>query len=98
MHAESVEEIKKHVRGYWMIFTTLAALTVLTVAVSSVHLPVHVAIIVALIIASVKGSLVALYFMHLVSEEKIIYWVLALTVVFFVVLMLLPSFTSAFTP
>lgn len=95
MHTESVEEVRKHVRGYWLIFTTLAALTVLTVAVSYVHLPVHLAVIVALIIASVKGSLVALYFMHLVSEEKIIYWVLALTMVFFVILMLIPTFTSA---
>ena len=43
-----------------------------------------------MVIASIKGSLVACYFMHLISEKKIIYWVLALTVVFFVVLMLVP--------
>ena len=46
--------------------------------------------IVALIIASFKGSLVAAIFMHLTHERKAIYWVLILTVVFFIVLMLIP--------
>ena len=36
----------------------------------------------------------AVYFMHLVSEKQIIYWILILTVVFFVVLMLLPVLTD----
>ena len=40
------------------------------------------------------GSLVAGYFMHLVSEKKLIYAVLALTAFFFVALMALPSFTT----
>jgi hypothetical protein len=32
--------------------------------------------------------------MHLISERKLIFWVLALTVVFFVFLVLLPVLTS----
>jgi maltodextrin utilization protein YvdJ len=32
--------------------------------------------------------------MHLISEKKLIYWVLALTVVFFFTLLLLPVLTS----
>jgi len=48
---------------------------------------------VALLIATIKGSLVACYFMHLISEKKLIYWVMALTVAFFVVLLLVPVFT-----
>ena len=32
-------------------------------------------------IATVKGALVAGYFMHLISERKLIYWVLGFTVV-----------------
>ncbi|MSS73033.1 MAG: hypothetical protein EXS64_16295 [Candidatus Latescibacteria bacterium] len=96
MNTGSAEEIRKHVRVYMIVFAALAVLTVVTVGVSYIHLPVHTAIIVALIIASVKGSLVAAYFMHLISEEKIIYWVLVLTALFFVVLMLLPTFTSSF--
>ena len=70
-------------------------LTLITVAVSYLHLPVHQAIAVALIIASVKGSLVACYFMHLISEKKLILWVLVLTVAFFIVLLLVPVFTVA---
>ncbi len=94
MNTASAEEVRKHVRVYLMVFAALAVLTAVTVMVSYFHLPVHTAVIVALIIASVKGSLVAGYFMHLISEEKIIYWVLGLTGAFFIVLMLLPTFTS----
>ena len=53
------------------------------------------AVAVALFIATVKGALVAGYFMHLVSEKKLIYAVLALTVVFFVVLLALPVVTHS---
>ena len=35
------------------------------------------------------------YFMHLISERKLIFWVLVLTVVFFFVLLLLPMLTVA---
>jgi caa(3)-type oxidase subunit IV len=51
------------------------------------------AIAVALFIATIKGALVACYFMHLISEKKLIYAVLAITVFKFVVLMILPVFT-----
>jgi cytochrome c oxidase subunit 4 len=87
-------DIDRHVRTYIVVFAALAALTVVTVAVYYVHLPVPAAIAVALVIATVKGSLVACYFMHLISERKLIYFVLALTVVFFFFLLLLPVVTS----
>lgn len=93
--AESAEEIRKHVRVYILVFAALAVLTVVTVAVSYLHIEsVAVTVLIALFIASIKGGLVAGYFMHLVSEKQIIYWVLAVTVAFFVLLMLLPSFTE----
>ncbi|MDE3256285.1 MAG: cytochrome C oxidase subunit IV family protein [Gemmatimonadota bacterium] len=93
--AESAEEIRKHVRVYILVFAALAVLTVVTVGVSYLQIESIVAtVLIALFIASIKGGLVAGYFMHLVSEKQIIYWVLALTVAFFVVLMLLPSFTE----
>ncbi|MDE2999705.1 MAG: cytochrome C oxidase subunit IV family protein [Gemmatimonadota bacterium] len=93
--AESAEEIRKHVRVYILVFAALAVLTVVTVAVSYLHLEsVAATVLIALFIASIKGGLVAGYFMHLVSEKQIIYWVLALTVVFFAALMLLPSITE----
>jgi cytochrome c oxidase subunit 4 len=84
------EDVKRHVRAYIGVFVALMALTVITVTVSYLHLNVTAAIIVALIIASIKGTLVASYFMHLISEKKIILAVLALTVIFFIGMMLLP--------
>ena len=88
-------DLKKHVRAYILVFVSLMALTLVTVAVSYLHLPVRQAIGVALLIASVKGSLVACYFMHLISEKKLILWVMLLTAVFFIVLLLVPVFTVA---
>jgi len=86
-------DIDKHVRIYITVFVTLMVLTIVTVVVSRFHLPVPIAVTVALIVATIKGSLVACYFMHLISEKKLIYAVLALTAFFFVALMALPIFT-----
>ena len=88
-------DLKKHVRAYILVFVSLMVLTLVTVAVSRFHLPVHQAIAVALIIATIKGSLVACYFMHLISEKKLILWVMALTVLFFLVLLWIPTATVA---
>src|SRR5260370_26518286 len=83
---------KKHVRTYILVFVSLMALTLITVTVSYLHLATVAAITVALVIATVKGSLVASYFMHLISEKKMIYYTLILTLVFFIALMWLPIF------
>jgi cytochrome c oxidase subunit 4 len=84
------EDVKKHVRVYISVFVALMFLTLVTVAVSYLHLSVGVAITVALIIAMIKASLVASYFMHLISEKKLIFATLILTAVFFIALMFLP--------
>ena len=86
-------DIDKHVRIYISVFVALMVLTIVTVAVSRFHFAVPIAVTVALIVATIKGSLVACYFMHLISEKKLIYAVLALTVAFFVVLLALPVLT-----
>ena len=90
MAGHSIEEIKQETRGYIMVFVALAALTIVTVAVSYLDLSMGPAIAVAMAIALLKGSLVACFFMHLISEQKLVYSVLVLTLVFFLVLMLLP--------
>ena len=87
-------EIDKHVRIYITVFVALMVLTIVTVAISYLHLPVHMAVAVALLVATIKGTLVACYFMHLISEKKLIYAVMGLTLAFFVVLLALPSFTT----
>jgi cytochrome c oxidase subunit 4 len=91
MSASDAESIRKQTRAYVGVFITLMILTILTVAVSYFHMPVVLAVVVALAIASFKGSLVAAVFMHLSHERKVIYWVLILTVVFFIMLMAIPS-------
>jgi cytochrome c oxidase subunit IV len=87
-------DIDKHVRIYITVFVSLMVLTVITVAISRVHLPIPIAVTVALLVAIVKGSLVACYFMHLISEKKLIYAVLVLTAAFFVALLALPTLTQ----
>jgi cytochrome c oxidase subunit IV len=94
MSASDAEAIRKQTKVYVGVFLALMVGTVLTVAVSYFHLPVAAAILVALVIASFKGSLVAAFFMHLSHERKVIYWVLLLTVAFFIVLMFIPSLTE----
>ena len=90
MSGHSTEEIKKETRIYILVFVALAALTVITVAVSYLDLSVGAGIVVALFIAAVKGSLVAAFFMHLISERKLVFAVLVLTLAFFLALMFLP--------
>lgn len=91
--ASSAEEVRKHLKTYYIVFGSLAVLTCLTVAVGLMHLPIITAVVVAMLIACLKGSLVASFFMHLVSERGIIFWILALCVFFFLVLLLVPSLT-----
>jgi cytochrome c oxidase subunit IV len=86
-------EIDRQVRIYIIVFVSLMALTIITVAISYLHLPMAMAITVALFVAAVKGSLVACYFMHLISERKLIYTVLAITVIKFIALLALPAIT-----
>jgi cytochrome c oxidase subunit 4 len=69
-----IEEVKKHVRIYISVFAALAVLTVVTVGVGYLHLPILPALVAALVIASIKAGLVAAYFMHLISEERVIRW------------------------
>jgi cytochrome c oxidase subunit IV len=87
-------DIDRQVRGYMVVFTALIALTAVTVGVSYLHLEVHYAVMVALAIACFKASLVALFFMHLISERQVIFVILAFTVAFFFVLLFVPLLTT----
>jgi cytochrome c oxidase subunit 4 len=90
-HHHSPEEIRREMRTYWMIFGWLIFFTAVTVGICfMLKLPVHYAIMVAMAVAIIKGSLVAGFFMHLISEKKLIYGVLIMTVIFFIFLMSLP--------
>ena len=86
-------DIDRHVRVYITVFASLMVLTLVTVGFSRFHFPVPIAVSLALLVATIKGSLVACYFMHLISEKRLIVAILALTVVFFLVLIALPILT-----
>ena len=90
MSDSHAEHVRKQVRVYVGVFIALMALTIVTVAVSYLHLNLATALLVALVVATVKGGLVASYFMHLISERKAIYAVLILTAFFFLLLVFLP--------
>ena len=92
---KSHADIDRHVRVYLMVFGALLILTAATVGAWKLHfLTAGAAIALALAIALCKAALVALYFMHLSAENKMIYWLLAITFVFFLVLLLVPVLGS----
>jgi cytochrome c oxidase subunit 4 len=72
-HAHT-EPMPHHEVPYVLVFFALVGLTIVTVAVALHRFePELVNVLIALVIASIKGSLVALYFMHLKYEGKLIY-------------------------
>jgi len=94
MHSDSAE-VKKSIGTYMKVGVALLVFTGITVGANQFHFGVPVAVTVALIIATMKGSMVASIFMHLSHERKWVYGALILTVLGFLVLMTVPSFTVA---
>jgi cytochrome c oxidase subunit 4 len=97
--ANHPDHFSHHVRRYLFVFYALLFGTAITVGASYIpfgHRAVNIGV--ALAIASVKAFLVAGYFMHLISERKMIYAVLGFTAFFFVGLMFLIIFSYADFP
>jgi cytochrome c oxidase subunit 4 len=69
-----------------MVFATLLTLTLDTVAVASLNLSESTTVLVAVSIATIKASLVAMFFMHLKGEKPMVLWPLGLTAVLFAAL------------
>lgn len=89
MANEHADDVKKHVRVYINVFVSLLVLTLVTVAASYIPAGVVIAIVIALMIASVKGFLVAGFFMHLMKEKSVIYALLLMTGAFAAAMMVL---------
>ena len=88
-----------HVRRYLFVFYALLFGTVVTVLASYIpfgHRAVNIGV--ALFIACGKAFLVAGYFMHLISERKMIYGIMAFTAFFFIGLMVLTIWSFADFP
>jgi caa(3)-type oxidase subunit IV len=90
MTAHAQEDFTHHVRRYLYIFYALLFGTLITVGASYIPFGNHaINIGVALAIACAKAFLVAGFFMHLISERKMIYGLLIFTACFFLGLMFL---------
>src|SRR6185436_17971825 len=88
--AHSPEHFSHHVRRYLYVFYALIFGTIVTVGASYIQFGSYAMnIAVALTIALAKAFLVAGYFMHLISERKMVYGILAFTAFFFAGLMAL---------
>ncbi len=88
-----------HKVNYVAIFILLIVLTIVTVSATLFGLKSEVAkITLALTIASIKAAFVAIYFMHLKFEGKLIYACLVVPVVLTIILIcaLLPDQVTAF--
>lgn len=84
-HGASADESAPHVTPlpvYFAVFGALLVLTVITVGVSLLGLPPTESFIVAMLVAIVKASVVALWFMHLISEKRFYSFILLSTVFF----------------
>ena len=98
-HSDSHDHVASHVCRYLLVFVALIIGTILTVWASYIHFRTReINIAVALVIASCKAFLVAGFFMHLISERKMIYGVLAFTAFFFIGLMFLTIWSFADFP
>ncbi len=86
-------DVQKHVKTYITILVSLLVLTLATVGISQITATVTVRITIAVVLAMIQGFLSVGYLMHLNAERKFIYWVLLLTIIFFVVLVFLPLLT-----
>ena len=97
--AHSKDNFAHHVRRYLLVFYALLFGTLITVGASYIpfgHRAINIGV--ALFIACGKGFLVAGYFMHLISERKMIYGIMAFTAFFFIGLMFLTVWSFADFP
>ncbi|HAV62951.1 MAG TPA: hypothetical protein DCY13_11370 [Verrucomicrobiales bacterium] len=92
-------DVSKHIRTYLLIGGFLLIGTAITVWAATIDFGSHnLNIGIGLLIATVKASLVALFFMHLISEKTAIYMFLGATVFFVTGLMVLTLFSFSDLP
>ncbi|WP_342376036.1 cytochrome C oxidase subunit IV family protein [Myxococcus stipitatus] len=89
-HQEAKNMASHHGAGrYWAIWAVLLVLTVVTVLTGRMHLPDY-GLLLAIVIATVKGTLVALYFMHLSEHQGANRIVFGVSILFVVLMLIIP--------
>ena len=95
----SPDAFRTYARRCGLVFLVVACMTLLMVGASYLPLQNHALTIgIILAVASVIAGLVAGYLMHLISEQKMSYTLLAFTGIFFVGLMGLSVFAAHDVP
>ena len=92
------EPMPHHHVNYVLIFGILVVLTIVTVAVAFVRFQNElVNLLLAMLVASIKAACVALYFMHLKFEGKLIYLILIVPLILCIILVcaLIPDIAHA---
>ena len=89
-HAD--EHFDQHVKLAIGIIVALLVLTIATVLASYIHLGHAGNIVLALIVATVKATMVAAVFMHLIGEKSMVFRVLIFAFIFFAGLIALTLF------
>jgi cytochrome c oxidase subunit 4 len=81
------EPMPHHKVNYFLIFGILVVLTIVTVGVAFINIEQEwIKVVLALTIASIKASFVALFFMHLKFESKLIYFILIVPLILTMIL------------
>lgn len=75
---------------YFAVAVALYILTLITVWAAGIDLGKILNTIIALSIASVKASLVALFFMHLKYESKLLWFMILIPIILLLILLTLP--------
>ncbi|MBZ4410377.1 cytochrome C oxidase subunit IV family protein [Myxococcus sp. XM-1-1-1] len=89
-HQEEKNMTEHHGAGrYWLIWGVLLVLTVVTVVTGRMHLP-SFGLLLAIVIATVKGTLVTLYFMHLAEHQGVNRLIFAVSIVFVILALVIP--------
>lgn len=69
-HTEHVVDTRAEARGYLLVLVTLLILTAITVGASYIQFGAA-NVVIALTIATIKGVIVALFFMHLLHDKPV---------------------------
>lgn len=89
-HSEEKNMQEHHGSGrYWLVWVALIVLTLVTVVTGRMHLP-DFGLLLALVIATVKGTLVLLFFMHLIEHKGANRLVMGVSVLFVVLMIIVP--------
>ncbi|MDC0710121.1 cytochrome C oxidase subunit IV family protein [Stigmatella sp. ncwal1] len=89
-HSEEHNMQEHHGTGrYWLVWAALLAFTFITVITGRMHLPTF-GLLLALVIATVKGTLVLLFFMHLIDHKGANRLVMGVSLVFVLIMIMAP--------